>query len=227
VPEKSPSRPCTGLVRHLSVYRVYQDLCGGHKYNHNPMANFHPAVVMGSHGVYRWLTTAEHDLDTLLQRCPKALIGKYIAVTSLDSGPMALTDEEERSGWRSRNEIAYSPQVQSAEDGRTKRSPDGCASFNEWYVFDSPFDLGELWHGNVFEAPIAPRQICTFVNFGPSFALHNPEMTSLVSLFWKQLDWIQPESYIADADTLLTFVSRDEDIFVAVRNALSDIALNS
>jgi hypothetical protein len=81
--------------------------------------------------------------------------------------------------------------------------------------------------GTAFEAPMTPGQVCTFVNFGPGFALHNPEMASLVSLFWKQLDWIQPESYIADADMLLTFVSRNADIFVAVRNALNDIALNS
>jgi hypothetical protein len=139
---------------------------------------------------------------------------------------MVLTDGEKRSGWRSRNEIAYSPQIKSAEDGRTERLPDGCASYNEWYVFNSPFDLGALWHGNVFEAPITPGQVCTFVNF-LGFDLHNPKMASLVSLFWKQLDWIQPESYIADADTLLTFVSRNDDTFVAVHNALSDIALNS
>jgi hypothetical protein len=65
------------------------------------------------------------------------------------------------------------------------------------------------------------------VNFGPSFAVHNPEMANLVSLFWKQLDWIQPESYIADAEMLFTFVSRNEEIFFAVRNSLSDIDLNS
>src|SRR5258708_38177862 len=191
------------------------------------MAPFHPEVVTGSHGPYRWLTTAQYELDILLRRCPQAVLGKYIAVTSLDSGPMALTDAEKRNGWRSRNEIAYSPQIQSAENVRTERLPEGDASFNEWYVFNSRFDLGELWHGNIFEAPLTPGQVCTFVNFDAGFALHNPEMESLVSLFWKQLDWIQPESYIADADALLTFVSRDEDIFVAVRNALSDIALDS
>ena len=191
------------------------------------MTNLHPMAFTGSHGAYRWLTTGQHELDTLRRRCPQALVGKYVAVTSLDSGPMALTDAEKRDGWRSRNEIAYSPQIRSAENSRTERLPDGCAGFNEWYVFNSPFDLGELWHGNVFEAPITPGQVCTFVNFGPGFALHNPEMANLVSLFWKQLDWIQPESYIADADMLLTFVSRNEDIFVAVRNALSDIALSS
>ena len=151
------------------------------------------------------------------------MMRKYIAVTSLDSGPMALTDEEERVGWQSRNEIAYSPQVQSVHDCRTERLPGGeCAGFNERYVSDSPFDLGQLWHGNVFEAPLTPGQICTFVNFSFGFALHNPEMSDLVSLFWKQIDWIHPESYIADGDVLLTFVSRDEDIFASVRNALSD-----
>lgn len=191
------------------------------------MANFHPAAVTGSHGTYRWLTTGQHDLDTLLRRCPQAVVGKYVAVTSLDSGPMALTDAEERDGWRNRNEIAYSPQIQSAGNARTERSPGGCAGFNKWYVFNSPFDLGELWHGNVFEAPPTSGQVCRFVNFGPGFALHDPEMASLVSFFWKQLDWIQPESYIADTDMLLTFVSRNEDIFVAVRNALNDIGPNS
>lgn len=183
-------------------------------------------MLAGSQGPYRWLTTGEHDLDTLRQRCPQALVGKYIAVTSLDSGPMDLTDDEKRAGWESRNEIAYSPQIRSAEDCRTERSPGGCVGFNEWYVFNSRFDLGQLWHGNVFEAPMTPGHVCTFVNFF-GFALHNPEMSDLVSLFWKQLDWIQPESYIADGDVLLTFVSRNEDLFVAVRNALSDIRLRS
>jgi hypothetical protein len=75
----------------------------------------------------------------------------------------------------------------------------------------------------VFEAPLTPGQVCAFVNFSFGFALHNPEMSDLVSLFWKQIDWIQPESYIADGDVLLTFVSRDEDIFASVRNALSDV----
>ena len=185
------------------------------------MASLQPAAVTGSYGAYRWLTTGQHDLDTLLQRCPEALIGKYVAVTSLDSGPMALTEEEASAGWQSRNEIAYSPRIRSAHDCRTERWPGGeCAGFNEWYVFDSPFDIGQLWHGNVFEAPMTPGQVCTFVNF-LGFALHNPEMSALVNLFWEQLDWIQPESYIADGDVLLTFVSRDEGMFAAVRNALS------
>lgn len=174
--------------------------------------------------MYRWLVTAQLELDALMRRCPQAVVGRYVAVTSLDSGAMALTDQEKLNGWQSRNEIAYSPEIKSAEDGRTETLPGGCASYNEWYIFNSRFDLGHLWHGDVFETPLTPGQVCTFVNFGHNFALHDPEMAPLVNLFWKQLEWIQPESYIADSESHLTFVSRSEDIFISVYTALNDAA---
>ncbi len=189
------------------------------------MADFPTAE--GTHGSYRWLVTARLELDILIRKCPQAVLGKYVAVTSLDSGAMALTDEEKLNGWESRNEIAYSPRIKSAEAVRTERSPGGCASYNEWYVFTSRFDLGQLWHGDAFEAPQTPQHVRTFVNFGPSFALHEPEPASLAGFFWKQFDRIQPESYIADSDSHLTFVSSNKDIFVAVRNAVRGIAPNS
>jgi hypothetical protein len=68
---------------------------------------------------------------------------------------------------------------------------------------------------------IVRRKVWDFVNYDSAFALHNPEASNLTSRFWKQLDSIQPESYIADADALLTFVSRNDDLFVAVRDALA------
>jgi hypothetical protein len=34
----------------------------------------------------------------LLQLCPEVVLGKYIAITSFDSGPLAPTDEE-TGGW--------------------------------------------------------------------------------------------------------------------------------
>jgi hypothetical protein len=182
------------------------------------MTNSNLAPFTGSHGAYLWLTTGNHDIDSLLHKCPETLLGKYIAVTSLDSGPLIPTDEEKRAGWKIQNEIAYSPQIESVE-----RLPFGeCAGFDEWYVFESPFDLGQLCHGNVFEAPLTPGQVSTFVNF-LDFALHNPEVEELIRLFWKQLDWIQPESYIADGGAFLTLVTRDKELFAAVHHALSDV----
>jgi hypothetical protein len=186
------------------------------------MTNTNPASTTGSHGAYLWLTTGQHDLDSLLRVCPQALLGKYIAVTHQDSGPLIPTEGERQAGWRSRNEIAYSSQIESAG-----RLPHGeCGGFDEWYVFKFPIDLGQIWHGNVFEAPLTSGQVSTFVNF-LGFALHNPEIEDLTSLFWKQLDWIQPESYIADGDLFLTFVTRDADLFAAVRKALCDLAPKS
>ena len=178
----------------------------------------------GSHGPYRWFITGQHDLATLLKSCPQSLASKYIAVTSLDSGPMILTEEEKALGWHSRNEIAYSPLVTLSEDGRlTGVSVGQCAGYDEWYVFDSPHDLGALCHGNVFESDLPAGKIWTFVNYDAGFALHNPEMSDITSLFWKQLEWIQPESFIADSAAFLTFVSRNESIFVAACNALKDL----
>jgi hypothetical protein len=178
------------------------------------MAKSEILAATGSYGVYLWLTTGQHDLHTLLRRCPQVLRGRYIVVTSHDSGPLLLSEEEKREGWQSRNEIAYSPQLASVDKLRHGM----CSGFDEWYVFESPRDLGKIWLGNIFESPTTAGHVSTFVNFA-GFALHNPNVRDLVNLFWKQIDWIQCESYIADGD-LLTFVSRNRDAFDAVRHAL-------
>jgi len=188
------------------------------------MNNAQPTTFTGSHGSYPWFVTREDDLATLLESCPQSLAGKYVAVTSLDSGPMILTEEEKGLGWHSRNEIAYSPQISLSEDGRLKGMSAGqCAGYDEWYVFDSPHDLGAVCDRNVFESDLPAGKIWTFVNYDAGFALHNPEMSDLTGLFWKQLEWIQPESFIADSAAFLTFVSRNEPIFVAACNALKGL----
>jgi hypothetical protein len=170
-------------------------------------------TVTGSYGTYQWLATGLHDLDSFLLRCPNALVGKYVAVTSLDSGALRLTKEEERTGWRSQGGVAYSPQVRSVET-----LPHG--GFDEWYIFDSPKELGQVWQGNDFEMPSTLDYISVFVNFG-DFAPHNADVEALVALFWKQLDRIQPESYLADGNQVLTFASRDQQLFADVCKALA------
>jgi hypothetical protein len=66
------------------------------------------------------------------------------------------------------------------------------------------------------------------VNFY-AFRLHDldPSSQTLVDLFWKQLEWIQPESYIADGDGYLTVVSYDKALFGILRQALSKSAPES
>src|SRR5262249_13243788 len=103
-----------------------------------------------------------------------------------DSGPLALSAEEKAAGWELRGQIAYSPKVQSVEILPR-------AGHHEWYVFGSPTDLGTSHlEENVFEVPHEPGHLSVLVNY--SFALHRPEMRDLSALFWKQIEWIRPES---------------------------------
>jgi hypothetical protein len=172
-------------------------------------------TIAGSRGDFQWLTTGLHDLDDLLRACSNVFLGKYIAITALDSGPLALTEEEISAGWGSHGQIAYSPRVQFIET-----LPHGeCDGFDEWYVFQNPADLGQVLRGNLFDFPLTPGEVWPFVNFG-GFALHDPTMSSLTDRFWTQLAWINPESYVADGD-YLNFVSRNKDLFAEVHQTFA------
>jgi len=142
------------------------------------------------------------------------VLGKYVAVTSFDSDSLSLNEEEKAAGWEGRKDIAYSPLIQSVGTLPER------GGFDEWYVFGAPVDLGQRGRGNPFEAPLSAGQVEVFVNYGPDFDLHQPN--SLVELFWRQLEWIRPESYIADTHYVLTFVSTNRNAFAAVRQALSE-----
>ena len=175
-------------------------------------------IFTGQHDDYHWLNTADYDPSALLDWCPQAFVGKYIAITSFDCGPFVpLSEEEKKTGWHDRNEIAYSPRI-----GRSR----GLSWDNndEWYIFDHPFDLGEVWKGNVFEAPMTPGNLCNFVTH--HLALHRPELADLVNLFWRQLDWIRPESYVAYGDVWLVFVTCDSSLFTSVLSALKRAPLS-
>jgi hypothetical protein len=165
----------------------------------------------GSRGRYFWLTSTDDDLDYLLTSCPQVVLGRYLAVTSFDRGSLVPNEDEVIAGWQSRAGIAYSPKIESVE-----KLPHDL--YDEWYVFKSPRDLGNLFQGNVFETSMREGQVAAFVNFG-GFSLHSPEMKDLAALFWMQLELIQPECFIADG-SLLNFVTSDEQLFATVAAAL-------
>ena len=175
-----------------------------------------PPIHTGSHGAYQWLVS-EHELSDLLALCPEIVLGKHIAVTSCDSGPLVLNAQQLAIGWESRKGIAYSPRV-LAVDALPREQ------FDEWYVFNDPFDLGALapQRTNVFEARLSPDEVHPFVNFF-AFALQSLESHGLVKLFWEQFDWIRPDTYIADG-TCLTVVSADKSHFDPLLHRLRTMA---
>ena len=166
--------------------------------------------TVGSQASYEWLVTDE-NVD-LLELCPEIVLGKYVAITSIDSGQLIPTDKETAAGWRSRAKIAYSPKIENAEDLPRE-------GWDEWYIFNTPIDLGTSHLAeNIFEVPQEQGHLSVLVNYG--FALHPPERAHhLTDLFWPQMARIRPESYVADND-YLTFVSMNEAVFASVRDAV-------
>ena len=171
-------------------------------------------LALGSQGLYEWLVTNQQF--NLLQICPEVVLGKYIAITSIDSSELVPSEKEKASGWESRGGIAYSPKVQDIESLPRQW-------YDEWYVFADPVDLG-ISHlaENVFEVPQEQGHVSVFVNYG-GFALDRAETKDLATLFWQQIEWIRPESYIADGD-YLNFVSMNKTLFASVHDAMKALS---
>ena len=169
-------------------------------------------LTLGSQGAYEWLVTDE-QFD-LLQLCPEIVLGKYVAVTSIDSGQLMPTDKRTAVGWHSHEKIAYSPKIQQAEELPRE-------GWDEWYIFNNPTDLGTSHlQENIFEVPRERGHLSVFVNY--CFALHQPEMESIATLFWQQMDWVRPESYVAD-NAYLNFVSMNKALFSSVHDAVKGL----
>jgi hypothetical protein len=65
----------------------------------------------GSSNGYDWIVTTD-TLDDVLRVCPEVVLQKFLAITSFDSGPLLVSDEERSDGWTSEGGIAYSPAIQ-------------------------------------------------------------------------------------------------------------------
>jgi hypothetical protein len=173
-------------------------------------------VNFGSHGIYEWLV-ADEDFN-LLQICPEIVLGKYVAITSFDSDVFLPDEHRKATGWYSRGKIAYSPKVLKIES--LPHSP--CDVYDEWYVFPDPVDLGSSHLAeNVFEVPQAPGHVSVFVNY-LGFGFDRTDTSDLAALFWKQMEWIRPESYIADG-YYLNFASANKSLFAIVREAVKSL----
>jgi hypothetical protein len=163
---------------------------------------------------YQWLVSTDRQLD-VLECCPEIVVGKYVAITSFDSGPLRLTEGQRSAGWVSHGEIAYSPEVQ-----HVNAVPQ--TYFSELYVFGAPTNLGVLADPNlnIFESEMQPEQVRAFVNF--DFGFHDPEYAALAHMFWQQLGWIKAESYLAQNDYAL-FITANPKLFAVVYEAFRQV----
>lgn len=171
--------------------------------------------VVGSHKQYEWLTMHDRDITSLLSICPEIVLGKYLAVTRIDSGSLRLTEQEKTEGWytaeggrvfegtswsppeyRDDWKVAYSPRITSIHGLPNDTHDECCTGFDEWYIS---------------EHPMRAEEIESFVNWG-GFRLYDPQVQWCTDRFWNQIAKSEPESYIADG-TVLTIVTRNNDLF--------------
>jgi hypothetical protein len=190
-----------------------------------PQSQAKEVILTGTHGEYLWLTSSyDHYSGTLVKLCPEIFIGRYLAVTAIDSGIPSLTDKQKTAGWEQRREILYSPLLGSVEDVFYQRDGHEVPGFDEWYFFQASPELGELQKGNPFEEATAARPGRSKVFVGmPSATVHDtdPQCEFIRRMFWNQIGWIQPESYVADSSDCLTFVTKNRDLFELVSDKLT------
>jgi len=173
----------------------------------------------GIQGRYQWLE-ADQNLREFLSICPTAILGKYIAITAVDSGSFFPSEEDRSLGWTTDGGIAYSPRIDSVSKLPSKCCCRDCGPFDEWYIFKTqPTPLGLICHANVFQTSIAAPDVFQFFNFG-GFQLSDPKMKDITDPFWEQIRWVRPESYLADGNRCLVFVSSDQELFGSIREVL-------
>lgn len=171
--------------------------------------------VVGSHGEYQWLVMFDRDITSLLSICPEIVLGKYLAVTRIDSGSLRLTEQEKAEGWwtdeagkvfegtswsppqyRDDWRVAYSPPITSIDGLPNESHDECCAGYDEWYVFEQ-------------QPPV--EEIESFVNWG-GFRLYDPVFDWCADRLWNQIARVKPESYLADG-TFLTIITRNSVLF--------------
>ena len=180
-------------------------------------------VVRGTHGSYFWLQSpvnprnVSQPISMLLRECPNAVRDQYVVVTSLDSGPLLLTEQQIKVGWRRHERLALSPKMHLLEQ--------------------LPFEWFDEWL--IFERPSAPSEVEVFVNYGTfSLADPNPTISTMYmgsdgsvreqmiaavepvrERFWTQIEELKPVSYVANGNCFL-FVTSKLDILECVASAL-------
>jgi len=157
-------------------------------------------VRYGRYGCYYWLVSSE-QISSLDCFVITHHLDKTLAITCFDSGPLTPTLLEQQIGWHYRNEIMYSPPLTEGIDIPSDQ-------YDEWYI------------GSGLAFPSGGIE--TFVNYG-GFTLVPPEelyksydpscekgvldsLEVIQSRFWKQLERINPETFIAvgDNDVVVT-----------------------
>jgi acetyl esterase/lipase len=169
-------------------------------------------IHTGEYGEYRWLVSGSQiwPLSGLVLGSHRRL---RLCITSFDSGPLRLADEEVAQGWTTQGDVAISPPVS-----------EGLAvphdQYDEWYLLDRPtIDTGDIEvfvnYGGFTLVPPAE----TYQTFDPTGEKARLDwLAPIQERFWRQLDRLKPETFVAMGDNDIV-VSRNHRFIQNVREA--------
>jgi hypothetical protein len=168
---------------------------------------------VGEHLAYQWFEAKLFNLHDLLALVPECVIGRFVAVSSFDSGALKLSPAEEGAGWVCYGDLAISPQVESADSLPY-------AECDEWFV---------LTDRTFFSVPDRFMSYDDFTLRSPEFLLEGADQTwdhqlihadlnrlkRLQDSFWVSMVSSDVESYIGSGNSLI-FVTRNAELYSAV-----------
>jgi len=169
----------------------------------------------GQVGEYRWLEGKGRQFETVLHRCPQVFVGKCVAISSFDSGPLRPTPEELKRGFRISGELAILACVDQVSDLPWD-------NYDEWYVFptDTNPEIREIFVNAPMTLRSAASQLKDYIATScPQADIvgakhYFDELTEDQRWFWHEIDRVHPESYIGNGDHLI-FLSRNRELFEA------------
>jgi hypothetical protein len=150
-------------------------------------------MITGHRGVFQWIVWNSQFLGELVSAVPQIAIGKYVVISSFDSGPFVPSAEEIERGWIFKSGLAYSPQIRTPDDLPHDQ-------YDEWYIYPWKREINP------------PEVFINYADFRLRYYAADIEWHGLLERFWRQMELLQPESYLAEGDSLI-FVTRDAGLY--------------
>ena len=156
-------------------------------------------------GRFTWFEWARFGMGDLLRLCPQAVVGKYVAISAFDSGPLRLSKKEIASGWIQLGELAISPRIADVAILPYEQ-------YDEWFVLEQPRE---------FAVPARFASYGQFTLRDPSFLAEGADPTwdrkaieadqerlaALQDAFWRCLEGSGATSYFGDGDRFVAVTS--------------------
>lgn len=181
-------------------------------------------IIQGAHGRYRWIEQITNECLAfgLLQRWPHIVVGRCVAVTMYDCGPIKPHAEDAARGWSGVNGILVIPRVDNPRD------IPGSGEGDQVFVFDSPpaqSVAGEFMNYGDFTLESAEDHLAAMDPTWDRIAqqwMFDERLTALQEEFWTIMEQQSARAFIGDGVGRFLFVTDDESTYSEVARWMSD-----